>query len=791
MIRPLLLSLCLLCFCLVSIRAEVMDLAGDWQARPLNGSWPPVSLPDDGKDAVQTVLVPNAGWSHPEHAVDEEMLLAAGGVVISRTIIVSPEASARTPVLRWESLLWSHRVFVDGELVGGRDHYAPGQLNLPRLGAGEHRLSIVLANLSSLPRGEAGHYLLPVGSGDKSWGRKKSSVGGALDLRFVDGERIDAVLMMPDLVHERVRVRLDSSLLGQEAGADQRQVAIRITDPDGAIVVDARHAHSGIGSRVIFTHPIPDPKPWHPDSPQCYRVSVSISDADGLRDRYESTFGMRTFQVVDGDFQLNGAYHPILGTNVVVDWLKGPDWFHDRDGKLTDFYIDRAQGMNAGTLRTHTLPPNHRVAAICDAGGTMLLAEMPLTYNGADYDCTEAEEQQYRDAAEEMQAAWVQGLGNHPSIIMWVPINEPTMGNVRGLRDWQEQRLEPALRELDPTREVLQAADLSQTIADVHNHSGFWDGAEGDFHERLRIHARNAGLDGVQRALFNSEYIEGMWGKRRYRWAGPDEDFASYWRIYSHIGHEQTDAMRVLGYDGILPYWMAAWTWTPKEGAHRDWAPTMMYAAQKSSLARATAVVDLFDRNHEPRSLLGVPVVLVNDHATARQLHCELHLVSENPGFDPDWDGFTAETRIASISRSMASGERHTWLVPVELPATGNHYLAAVTRVDDEAVAVSQRIIRITAPQVPTGLRERSITVLGADAAVIAGLQDLGLDVRSGLGSGMPTSDLILVWSDAGLDPHSAVFRSWANAWLSDGGRMLFLAQKHWDDGGFAHLPTD
>lgn len=62
-----------------------------------------------------------------------------------------------------------------------------------------------------------------------------------------------------------------------------------------------------------------------------------------------------------------------------------------------------------------------------------------------------------------------------------------------------------------------------------------------------------------KRPITNTEYIENFTKDRQIRWMGKEDNSEGGEKVYAMFGMEQTECMRQLGYNGILPYMFAYW----------------------------------------------------------------------------------------------------------------------------------------------------------------------------------------------------------------------------------------
>jgi len=185
---------------------------------------------------------------------------------------------------------------------------------------------------------------------------------------------------------------------------------------------------------------------WSPEAPRLYGLEVSLFDRAGrISDHVSSYFGLRTAEVRDGKFWLNGEpYVPRL----VLDQgyfpeglLTAPD---DRD--LTrDIVLAKSMGFNGA--RKHQKVEDPRWLYWADALGFLVWGEMPAFH-------------QHSEAAERrLEHEWREAVARdlaHPCIVTWVPANESF--GFEGMTQESKARLLDRLyrmtKDLDATRPV-------------------------------------------------------------------------------------------------------------------------------------------------------------------------------------------------------------------------------------------------------------------------------------------------------------------------------------------------
>ena len=256
----------------------------------------------------------------------------------------------------------------------------------------------------------------------------------------------------PDV--DRGDVRVTATIHGASSGDSVEAVVF-----DGAREVTS--ASAAVGSELGLT--IPQPKLWSPDHPFLYDLKVTLRQAGQATDAVGSYFGMRKIALgkdAKGQVRmmLNGQAVFQIGP---LDQGYWPDGIYTApsDAALRyDIEMTRKLGFN-GT-RKHVKVEPDRWYYWCDKLGLLVWQDMP---SGGG--------QTSPAAAQQFEAelkAMVEGLANHPSIIMWVIFNE-------GWGQYDTERLTAVVKQLDPTRLVNSVSCMApQGVGDVIDDHPYW-----------------------------------------------------------------------------------------------------------------------------------------------------------------------------------------------------------------------------------------------------------------------------------------------------------------------------
>ncbi len=275
-----------------------------------------------------------------------------------------------------------------------------------------------------------------------------------------------------------------------EAAGDSYIEKVRITPSnDGTVHFDARIARPGKdvqfvatiqeGGRAVNTSAtsadnarastagfVSSPRHWSPSSPNLYDVSFELRRGTEVLDRVQSYFGFRTVGVDSHRVTLNN--NPIY-VKMVLDqgyWPESTLTPPTDEAIQYDIRMTKEMGFNG--VRKHQKLEDPRYLYWADKMGLLVSSEMANAYL-YDEGYVERFTREWQEAVERDY--------NHPSIIMWVPINESW--GTPNLRDKRQQdhlkSLYQLTHSLDATRPVIdndgwEHTDMTDLFA-IHDYT--------------------------------------------------------------------------------------------------------------------------------------------------------------------------------------------------------------------------------------------------------------------------------------------------------------------------------
>jgi len=208
---------------------------------------------------------------------------------------------------------------------------------------------------------------------------------------------------------------------------------------------------------------LPQPHLWSPDDPFLYDLKVTLLDGDKSLDSVGSYFGMRKISLSKDDqgltrIALNDQFVFQIGTLDQGFW---PDGIYTAPSDValrSDIEFLKNAGFNF--TRKHVKVEPDRWYYWCDKLGLLVWQDMPSGNNATDAGRRDFESELF---------SMVDGLRNHPSIVVWVLFNE-------GWGQYDTEALSKWLKELDSSRLVDDASGWTDMQAgdmmDMHSYPG-------------------------------------------------------------------------------------------------------------------------------------------------------------------------------------------------------------------------------------------------------------------------------------------------------------------------------
>ena len=178
-------------------------------------------------------------------------------------------------------------------------------------------------------------------------------------------------------------------------------------------------------NKVHFTSELPNPKNWTAETPNLYRLEISLMKSNSVIHKTACNVGFRKVEIIDGVFRINGKAVTLKGVNR-----------HEHDEKtghviseesmLQDIKLMKENNINA--VRNSHYPNDARWYELCDEYGLYVIDEANIESHGMGYDpeTTLGNNPDWTDAHLDRIIRMFERTKNHPSVIIW------SMGNEAG-----------------------------------------------------------------------------------------------------------------------------------------------------------------------------------------------------------------------------------------------------------------------------------------------------------------------------------------------------------------------
>jgi beta-galactosidase/beta-glucuronidase len=441
------------------VRAAWRNLNGVWQfAEAKAGEQPPV-----GKDLAGKILVP-----FPVESALSGVMKPLQRLWYRRAFTVPEEWAGRRVLLHFGAVNWEATVWLNGRRLdshkGGYDGFSVDLTGALKKG-GEQELIVGVYN--------------PGDGGTQPRGKQVRKPGGAYHtantgiwqtvwLEPVPERSITGLTIVPDVRAGKVRFAVHTR--GEARG---RRAALWEVHSGGKPLLTWMSA-----TGTEFSQSVPSPRLWSPESPFLYDLRVSLLEKEqDSRSRpldvVTSYFGMREVRLGKDDngvtrLLLNGKPYFQMG---LLDQGYWPDGLYTAPtDEALRYDVEVAKRLGFNLARKHAKVEPARWYYHCDRLGLLVWQDMPSGDKVAAPG--EGEVSRSPEAARQFEhelARMVEGLKNHPCVVMWVPFSE-------GQGQYDTKKIVQMIKRLDPSRLVDNASGWNDRECgdahDVHAYPG-------------------------------------------------------------------------------------------------------------------------------------------------------------------------------------------------------------------------------------------------------------------------------------------------------------------------------
>lgn len=235
-------------------------------------------------------------------------------------------------------------------------------------------------------------------------------------------------------------------------GAALVETSVKTTNRHGSFTVL-------IDQRTLKNWNFQEDLAWSPENPRLFDVRFSLTYNNKAVDEVDSYFGMRKVSIENGIFMLNNRpyYQKLL-----LDQGYWPDSLltaPEDDAFAVDIQLAKEMGFNG--VRKHQKIEDPRFMHLADTMGFLVWGEIAAAYVYS------------REYVRRITDEWIDEINrdyNHPSIVVWTPINESW--GVFNIKDSSLQQAHSAAmvhltKSLDSTRPVISNDGWEHTCTDI------------------------------------------------------------------------------------------------------------------------------------------------------------------------------------------------------------------------------------------------------------------------------------------------------------------------------------
>ncbi|WP_234982438.1 beta-glucuronidase [Limosilactobacillus caccae] len=364
-------------------------------------------------------------------------------------------------VLRFGSVTQNAEVFLNGQEVGKHiGGFTPFEFEVNKyLKAGDNNLKIRLNNLldnttvpSALQKNENGE----LSQQNRFDFYNYAGIHRKVQLYTTAQTYLEYVAVNYKIDGEKTFVHPDIKIIG---GYDQ--VVVTILDEEGKVVARGDEEAT---LTINSTHR------WQPLNAYLYRLQVKIYVADKLVDSYNQEFGVRTIEVKQHQFFINGK--PF--------YFKGFGWHedsvaHGKGENLPQVNLDLniMEKMGANSFRTSHYPYSEETMRLADRKGFVVIDEVPAVGLYENFAVTlggsfkEGKTWKNLDPQANHKLAlreMIERDHDHPSVVMWSVANEPA-SHEPGAHEYFADIIRCA-KQMDPQKRPVTVVNIMNADAE-------------------------------------------------------------------------------------------------------------------------------------------------------------------------------------------------------------------------------------------------------------------------------------------------------------------------------------
>ncbi|NLJ64029.1 MAG: beta-glucuronidase [Christensenellaceae bacterium] len=426
----------------------VQDLNGIWKFKLEDDR-----APNDVSTPLETdrhMFVPG---SFNDQGVTRDIRMHVGYVWYEREFVIPDFLLNQRVVLRLDAATHEADVYVNGKfVVRHKGGYIPFEAEIQDvIHPGKNRVSVKLSN-------RIDYTSLPVGNYSETKmedGRIVRKLSENFDFfNYAGLNRYVRIYTTPKSYLEDIAISYDVDLAALSADVKVATCAKGDFDNVKVTILDANDSVVGKGEGENAIVSLKDIKLWQPLNAYLYKARVELYKADELIDVYEEEFGIRTVEVKNSQFLINGKPFYFKG------YGKHEDTYINGRG-INEAYnvadINLMRWMGANSFRTSHYPYSEEMMRLCDREGIVVIDECAAVgmFEGFSVDSASGMAAKStwsvlntKEAHEQAMYELIKRDKNHACVVMWSVMNEPDSAGP-GAREYFEHIFEYS-RKLDP-----------------------------------------------------------------------------------------------------------------------------------------------------------------------------------------------------------------------------------------------------------------------------------------------------------------------------------------------------
>ncbi|MBN4910555.1 beta-glucuronidase [Staphylococcus sp. EG-SA-13] len=441
---------------------NVIDLSGIWSFKLIEykGEY-------DVTTEIDTDLQMAVPGSYNDQGVVSSIRNHVGKVVYETTFTIPNVLQQERQVLRFGSATHEAEVFVNGQkVVSHRGGFLPFEVEINDVvQKGKNRLTVIVNNILD-------DSTLPVGNFKEvkdSKGNIKAVNEPNFDFFNYAGlhrpvkiyttpkeHYIEDIVIVPHVDGQNAQVEYTVKASGNQS------IQVDIVDQEGHIVASKNGAESTIEIENVHL--------WQPGDGYQYTLAVSIKADDEVIDYYEEPFGVRSIEVKNGQFLINGEPFYFKGFGKHED-----TYYHGRGlnevSNIQDLNLMKWIGANS--FRTSHYPYSEEMMRLADEQGVVVIDEttavgVHLNFSAAldgSQNTDTWKKIRTKEDHEQVIKELIDRDKNLACVVMWSIANEPDSASL-GAKEYFEPLVNLA-KELDPQNRPCTIVTLLNSLPDV------------------------------------------------------------------------------------------------------------------------------------------------------------------------------------------------------------------------------------------------------------------------------------------------------------------------------------